>query len=221
MPKPRASSCATPALQRGCRIAWQRSRRSTRPASSPAASSGRPTASITTQRPAFARGLAAQGCNRSPRHPAEECLRHHLGGLLRRRRSRRPSSARLAPGGTADIIAETAEGASIASTRISFSSGSTTAEALFAIPAAAPQPRRPLPDRRLALGRRRLAVGRHGPPPARRPRRYARRSPAAPLRALLCPQGAAALRPADREEALRPARLSDRRHHHGRSRHDR
>lgn len=41
------------------------------------------------------------------------------------------------PGGTADIIAETAEGASIASTRISFEGGSTTAEALFAIPAAA------------------------------------------------------------------------------------
>jgi len=41
------------------------------------------------------------------------------------------------PGATADIIAETAEGASIASTRISFDGGSTTAEALFAIPAAA------------------------------------------------------------------------------------
>lgn len=38
---------------------------------------------------------------------------------------------------TADIIAETAEGASIASTRLAFENGSTTAEALFAIPAAA------------------------------------------------------------------------------------
>jgi Domain of unknown function (DUF4159)/Aerotolerance regulator N-terminal len=41
------------------------------------------------------------------------------------------------PGATTDIIAETAEGASIASTRISFNGGSTTSEALFAIPAAA------------------------------------------------------------------------------------
>lgn len=38
---------------------------------------------------------------------------------------------------TADIIAETAEGASIASTRITFDSGSTTAQGLFGIPAAA------------------------------------------------------------------------------------
>jgi len=45
--------------------------------------------------------------------------------------------ANTLPGVTADIIAETAEGASIASTRISFDGGSTTAEALFAIPAAA------------------------------------------------------------------------------------
>lgn len=45
--------------------------------------------------------------------------------------------ANTAPGATADIIAETAEGASIASTRISFNGGSETAEALFAIPAAA------------------------------------------------------------------------------------
>lgn len=41
------------------------------------------------------------------------------------------------PGATADIIAETAEGASIASTRIAFEGNSTTADALFAIPAAA------------------------------------------------------------------------------------
>ncbi|RYE00793.1 MAG: DUF4159 domain-containing protein [Sphingomonadales bacterium] len=41
------------------------------------------------------------------------------------------------PGATADVIAETAEGASIASTRISFEGGSMTADALFAIPAAA------------------------------------------------------------------------------------
>ncbi len=41
------------------------------------------------------------------------------------------------PGSTADIIAETAEGASIASTRLTFDTGATTAEALFAIPAAA------------------------------------------------------------------------------------
>ncbi len=41
------------------------------------------------------------------------------------------------PGATADVIAETAEGASIASTRISFDGGSMTADALFAIPAAA------------------------------------------------------------------------------------
>ncbi len=45
--------------------------------------------------------------------------------------------ANTLPGATADIIAETAEGASIASTRISFNGGSETAEALFAIPAAA------------------------------------------------------------------------------------
>jgi hypothetical protein len=45
--------------------------------------------------------------------------------------------AQSVPAGTADIIAETAEGASIASTRISFSPGASTAEALFAIPAAA------------------------------------------------------------------------------------
>lgn len=45
--------------------------------------------------------------------------------------------ANTLPGATADIIAETAEGASIASTRIAFSGNSTTAEALFAIPAAA------------------------------------------------------------------------------------
>lgn len=41
------------------------------------------------------------------------------------------------PGATADIIAETAEGASIASTRLSFDGNATTADALFAIPAAA------------------------------------------------------------------------------------
>lgn len=41
------------------------------------------------------------------------------------------------PGATADVIAETAEGASIASTRIAFEGGSMTADALFAIPAAA------------------------------------------------------------------------------------
>ena len=45
--------------------------------------------------------------------------------------------ANTLPGVTTDIIAETSEGASIASTRISFDGGSTTAEALFAIPAAA------------------------------------------------------------------------------------
>jgi hypothetical protein len=45
--------------------------------------------------------------------------------------------ANTLPGQTTDIIAETSEGASIASTRISFDGGSTTAEALFAIPAAA------------------------------------------------------------------------------------
>ena len=41
------------------------------------------------------------------------------------------------PGVTADIIAETAEGASIASTRIAFEGNATTSDALFAIPAAA------------------------------------------------------------------------------------
>jgi hypothetical protein len=41
------------------------------------------------------------------------------------------------PGQTADIIAETSDGASIASTRLAFKDGATTAEALFAIPAAA------------------------------------------------------------------------------------
>jgi len=41
------------------------------------------------------------------------------------------------PGMTADIIAETAEGASIASQRIGFDTGATTAQALFGIPAAA------------------------------------------------------------------------------------
>jgi hypothetical protein len=45
--------------------------------------------------------------------------------------------ANALPGETADIIAETAEGASIASTRIAFDGNSSTAEALFAIPAAA------------------------------------------------------------------------------------
>jgi hypothetical protein len=45
--------------------------------------------------------------------------------------------AGTAPGVTADIIAETAEGASIASTRIAFDGGSTTALAAFPIPAAA------------------------------------------------------------------------------------
>lgn len=45
--------------------------------------------------------------------------------------------ANRTPGATADVIAETAEGASIASTRISFSGDATSAEALFAIPAAA------------------------------------------------------------------------------------
>jgi hypothetical protein len=41
------------------------------------------------------------------------------------------------PGGTADVIAETSEGASIASQRLTFNTGSTTEQALFAIPAAA------------------------------------------------------------------------------------
>lgn len=41
------------------------------------------------------------------------------------------------PATTADIIAETAEGASVASTRLAFAQNATTAEALFAIPAAA------------------------------------------------------------------------------------
>jgi hypothetical protein len=41
------------------------------------------------------------------------------------------------PGETADIIAETSEGASIASTRIAFEGNSNTADALFAIPSAA------------------------------------------------------------------------------------
>ncbi|MDP3736776.1 MAG: DUF4159 domain-containing protein [Hyphomonadaceae bacterium] len=45
--------------------------------------------------------------------------------------------AQLIPGMTADVIAETAEGASIASKRLTFDTGSGTAEALFAIPAAA------------------------------------------------------------------------------------
>jgi hypothetical protein len=45
--------------------------------------------------------------------------------------------AQALPGATADIIAETAEGASIASTRLTFDTGATTAEALFGIPAAA------------------------------------------------------------------------------------
>lgn len=45
--------------------------------------------------------------------------------------------AGTAPGVTADIIAETSEGASIASTRITFDGGSTTAQAAFPIPAAA------------------------------------------------------------------------------------
>lgn len=45
--------------------------------------------------------------------------------------------ADTAPGQTADIIAETAEGASIASTRITFNGGETTAVAAFPIPAAA------------------------------------------------------------------------------------
>ncbi len=45
--------------------------------------------------------------------------------------------ANTLPGVTADVIAETAEGASIASTRIAFEGGATTADALFAIPAAA------------------------------------------------------------------------------------
>lgn len=41
------------------------------------------------------------------------------------------------PAGMADVIAETSDGASIASTRIAFKDGATNAEALFAIPAAA------------------------------------------------------------------------------------
>ncbi len=45
--------------------------------------------------------------------------------------------AQVVPGMTADLIAETAEGASIASQRLAFGTGATTAEALFAIPAAA------------------------------------------------------------------------------------
>jgi hypothetical protein len=45
--------------------------------------------------------------------------------------------AQALPGSTADLIAETAEGASIASTRLTFDTVATTAEALFAIPAAA------------------------------------------------------------------------------------
>ena len=45
--------------------------------------------------------------------------------------------ADTAPGQTADIIAETAEGASIASTRITFNGGDTNAIAAFPIPAAA------------------------------------------------------------------------------------
>jgi hypothetical protein len=45
--------------------------------------------------------------------------------------------AQALPTSTADLIAETAEGASIASKRLTFDTGSTTAEALFAIPAAA------------------------------------------------------------------------------------
>jgi hypothetical protein len=45
--------------------------------------------------------------------------------------------AQALPTSTADLIAETAEGASIASKRLTFDTGATTAEALFAIPAAA------------------------------------------------------------------------------------
>ena len=45
--------------------------------------------------------------------------------------------AQALPAATADLIAETAEGASIASKRLTFDTGATTAEALFAIPAAA------------------------------------------------------------------------------------
>jgi hypothetical protein len=45
--------------------------------------------------------------------------------------------AQTVPSATADIIAETSEGASIASTRLTFAPGAATAEALFAIPAAA------------------------------------------------------------------------------------
>jgi hypothetical protein len=45
--------------------------------------------------------------------------------------------AQALPTATADLIAETAEGASIASKRLTFDTGATTAEALFAIPAAA------------------------------------------------------------------------------------
>ena len=68
---------------------------------------------------AFSRGLAA-GRDRGAGDTAEECFCDHLGGLVRRGRSRRRRARAGVPGATADIIAETAEGASIASTRLTF-----------------------------------------------------------------------------------------------------
>jgi hypothetical protein len=85
----------------------------------------------------FARGLAAKA-------PTEVRVTRPKNAFAITSADSSAEGARVAvvraqsiPETTADIIAETAEGASIASTRLTFATGSTTAEALFGIPAAA------------------------------------------------------------------------------------
>ena len=86
---------------------------------------------------AFARGLAAKGATdvRITRPKSAFAITSADSSAEGARVS--VVRADTTPGITADIIAETSEGASIASTRIAFDGGSTTAQATFPIPAAA------------------------------------------------------------------------------------
>jgi hypothetical protein len=86
---------------------------------------------------AFARGLAAKGATdvRITRPKSAFAITSADSSAEGARVS--VVRADTIPGITADIIAETSEGASIASTRIAFDGGATTAEAAFPIPAAA------------------------------------------------------------------------------------
>jgi hypothetical protein len=87
---------------------------------------------------AFARGLAAEAVNTEVRVNRPRSAYAITSGISSAEGARvtvvRPIKG---PATTADLIAETSEGASVASTRLAFADQATTAEALFAIPAAA------------------------------------------------------------------------------------